>query len=120
MGFFDKIKESAGKAADLAKDTVEITKLNTQISTKKREIDKNHSRIGELIFRAFQINDLASVEDQVTSLCQDIVTLQLNIQNLEVRIKQVKNEKACICGKTIALNALFCPSCGHKFTGDLQ
>jgi hypothetical protein len=32
MGFFDKIKEGAGKAADLAKETVEVTLLNTQIS----------------------------------------------------------------------------------------
>lgn len=120
MGFFDKIKEGAGKAADLAKETVEVTRLNTQISTKKREIDKNHSRIGELISGAFQLNDLASVEVQVADLCQDIMILQQDIQNIELKIKEVKNEKACICGKTITLNAKFCPSCGHKFTVDLD
>jgi hypothetical protein len=47
MGFFNKLKEGAGKAADLAKQTVEVTRLNTQISSKKREIEKNHSRIGK-------------------------------------------------------------------------
>jgi chromosome segregation ATPase len=120
MGFFDKIKEGAGKAADLAKETVEITRLNTQISTKKREIDKSHSRIGELISSAFQINDLASVEEQVAILCQDIVSLQQDIQNIESKIKEVKNEKACVCGKTIAFNAKFCPSCGHKFTLEVE
>ena len=115
MGFFDKIKVGAGKAADLAKETVEITRLNTQISTKKREIDKNFSRIGELTFGAFQINDLATVENQITGICQDTLSLKSDIQNLELKIKEVKNEKTCICGKTIAFNALFCPSCGHKF-----
>jgi chromosome segregation ATPase len=120
MGFFDKIKVSAGKAADLAKETVEVTRLNTQISSKKREIEKNHSRLGELIFGAFQLNDLASVEDQVTTICQDTVTLQQDIHQLEVKIKEAKNEKNCVCGITIALNAKFCPSCGHKFITDIE
>jgi chromosome segregation ATPase len=120
MGFFNKIKEGAGKAADLAKETVEVTRLNAQISSKKREIDKNHNRIGELIFGAFQINDLATVEDQVTTICQDIVSLQQDIQSLELKIKEVKNEKNCVCGKTIALQAKFCPSCGHKFVVDVE
>jgi rRNA maturation endonuclease Nob1 len=120
MGFFDKIKEGAGKAADLAKETVEITRLNTQISSKNRDIEKKHSRIGELIFSAFQINDLATVEDQVTAICQDIATLLNEIQQLELKIKEVKNEKNCICGKTIALNAKFCPSCGHKFASEME
>jgi predicted nucleic acid-binding Zn-ribbon protein len=115
MGFFDKLKEGAGKAADLAKETVEITKLNTQISSKKREIDKCHTRIGELIFNAFSIHDISSAEDQVTAICQDIAILQQEIRQLELKIKEVKNEKYCVCGKTIALNAKFCPTCGHKF-----
>jgi hypothetical protein len=120
MGFFDKIKEGAGKAADLAKETVEVTRLNTQISSKKREIEKNHYRIGELIFNAFQLNDLAAVEDQVTTICQEISALLTDIQQLELKIKEVKNEKNCVCGKTIALNAKFCPSCGHKFITDTE
>jgi chromosome segregation ATPase len=120
MGFFDKIKEGASKAADLAKETVEVTRLNTQVSSKKREIEKNHSRIGELIFNAFLVSNLTTVEDQVTIICQEIATLQQEIQNLELKIKEVKNEKPCVCGKTISLNAKFCPSCGHKFVTDAE
>jgi uncharacterized membrane-anchored protein YhcB (DUF1043 family) len=120
MGFFGKIKEGASKAADLAKETVEISKLNTQISTKKREIDKNHSRIGELIFNAYLINELPSVEQQVATICQDIVNNQQEIRLLETKIKEAKNEKDCVCGKTITLQAKFCPTCGHKFDVDVE
>ncbi|MEX2461667.1 MAG: zinc-ribbon domain-containing protein [Paenibacillaceae bacterium] len=118
MGFFNKIKEGAGKAADLAKETVEITRLNTQITAKRKEIDKNNNRIGELIFSAFQKNDMDAVESQVTTICQDIAMLQQDIQNLDLKIQEVKNEKNCVCGKTIALHAKFCPSCGHPFVVD--
>jgi rRNA maturation endonuclease Nob1 len=120
MGFFNKLKEGAGKAADLAKETVEVTRLNTQISAKKREIEKNHNRIGELIFSAFQMNDLTIAEGPVTTVCQEIVTLQHDILLLELKIQEVKNEKSCVCGKTIALNAKFCPSCGHQFVTDSE
>jgi hypothetical protein len=120
MGFFNKLKEGAGKAADLAKETVEVTRLNTQISSKKREIEKSHSRIGELISSAFQMNDLSVAEGQVTTICQEIVTLQHDILLLELKIKEVKNEKICVCGKTIAFNAKFCPSCGYKFVTDSE
>jgi uncharacterized membrane-anchored protein YhcB (DUF1043 family) len=120
MGIFGKIKEGASKAADLAKETVEVNKLNSQISTKKREIDKHHNRIGELIFDAYLINDIPSVEQQVTTICQEIVNNQQEIRLLEIKIKEVKNEKDCICGKTIALQAKFCPTCGHKFEEDVE
>jgi DNA repair exonuclease SbcCD ATPase subunit len=120
MGFFGKIKEGASKAADLAKETVEISKLNTQISTKKREIDKSHSRIGELIFNAYLINQLPSVEQQVSTICQEIVNYQQEIRLLEIKIKEAKNEKVCVCGKTIELQAKFCPTCGHKFVEDSE
>ncbi|QGQ97854.1 hypothetical protein EHS13_24665 [Paenibacillus psychroresistens] len=120
MGFFNKLKEGAGKAADLAKETVEVTRLNTQISAKKREIEKSHNRIGELIFSAFQQNDLSVAEGQVTTVCQEIVTLQHDILLLELKIKEVRNEKSCVCGKTITFNAKFCPSCGHQFVTDSE
>jgi chromosome segregation ATPase len=115
MGFFDKLKEGAGKAADLAKDTVEITRIHSQISSKKKEIEKNHYRIGESIFDAYLNHEITSVEEHVTVICQEIVTLQQEIRQLELKIKEVKNEKYCVCGKTIALHAKFCPTCGHKF-----
>jgi uncharacterized membrane-anchored protein YhcB (DUF1043 family) len=115
MGLFGKIKEGASKAADLAKETVEITKLNTQISSKKREIDKSFNRIGEIIFNAYLINELPSVEQQVATVCQEIVNNRHEIRQLEIKIKEAKNEKQCVCGKTIALEAKFCPTCGHKF-----
>jgi Zn finger protein HypA/HybF involved in hydrogenase expression len=120
MGFFGKIKEGANKAADLAKETVEISKLNTQISTKKREIDKSYSRIGEVIFNAYLINELASAEQQMITICEEIVSNQQEIRQLEIKIKEAKNEKDCVCGKTITLQAKFCPTCGHKFELDAE
>jgi hypothetical protein len=120
MGLFGKIKEGASKAAEFTKETVEISKLNTQISTKKREIDKIYNRMGELVFNAYLINDLPSAEQQVTTFCQEIVNNQQEIRQIEIKIKEAKNEKDCVCGKTVVLQAKFCAVCGHKFEEDVD
>lgn len=115
MSFFDKLKEGASKAADKAKDTVEITRLGTQISSKRKEIEKCFNQMGEAVFQAYVAKDLSSAEAEIERCSNNVIVLQQEIAVLEHRIKVVKNEKDCTCGNVVALDSKFCPKCGHHF-----
>lgn len=40
---------------------------------------------------------------------------KLKMQNNKKQIKQLANEKDCVCGRPALLDARFCSSCGHTF-----
>jgi NADH pyrophosphatase NudC (nudix superfamily) len=115
MGIFGKIKEGASKAADLAKETVEVNRLNGQISGKKKDIDKNHYRIGELVYNAYLASDLTTAEEDIALICKEIENSLADIRQFELKILEAKSEKYCTCGKLLAIDTKFCPACGHKF-----
>lgn len=115
MGFFDKLKEGASKAADKAKDSVEVVRINSQIAAKRKEIEKCYMQIGEVVFRAYVANELTSIDQSIVSTSDMILSLQRDIVELEEKIKIIREEKDCVCGKLVPLESRFCPSCGHKF-----
>jgi len=115
MGFFDKLKESASKAADKAKDSVEIVRLNSQISAKRGEIKKLYAQIGRIVFQAHAADQLSSTQELIQSASESIIVLQQEIEELEHKIKIIKDEKDCVCGQVLSLEAKFCSTCGHKF-----
>ncbi|MDF2925782.1 MAG: hypothetical protein K0R57_4696 [Paenibacillaceae bacterium] len=118
MSFFKKVQEGAAKAAEKAKETVEVNRLSAQIHSKKREIDKLHQTIGESIYQSYLANDFANAESAVISMCEQIAELQKEIAAVELKIKEVKNEKDCICGRIVPLETKFCSFCGHKFEAE--
>jgi rRNA maturation endonuclease Nob1 len=113
MDLLKKLKSGASKAADVAQQTVEITKLTTQIAGRKREIEKNKTLMGHEVYEAYKKGDLSLAEAKVGELCISIVELESEISSLEQQIKRVRNEKTCACGKDLAADAKFCPSCGR-------
>lgn len=92
MGFFDKLKEGASKAADKAKETVEITRLNTQISSKRKEIEKNYLEMGKAVYQAYAANNSNQAEPAMENGCTAITNLLQEIIQLEQKIREVKNE----------------------------
>ncbi|MDF2721902.1 MAG: double zinc ribbon-containing protein [Paenibacillus sp.] len=115
MSFFDKLREGASKAADMAKDTVEVTRLNAQIASKRKEIEKLYGHIGAIVFEAYTTQNMPNTEHEIEQNCRLIADLNQEIEFLEHRIKLVKNEKDCVCGNVVSLDIKFCPKCGHKF-----
>ncbi|WP_442601522.1 zinc ribbon domain-containing protein [Paenibacillus sp. KN14-4R] len=115
MSFFGKVKEGAAKAAEKAKETVELTRLSAQISSKKKEIDKLNQSIGETVFQAYLSEDFLSSEPSVIALCRQITDVNQEITALEQKIKELKNEKDCVCGASLPVDTNFCPTCGYKF-----
>lgn len=114
MSFFDKVKQGASDAAKKAQQTVEITKLKAQISGKEKEIDKLYTAIGAAVYRGHQEKDFAITEQEVANACLQVDELNVEIGLIEERIKAIRFEKTCTCGKVVALDAKFCPDCGSS------
>ncbi|MFH5182047.1 zinc ribbon domain-containing protein [Paenibacillus sp. TAB 01] len=118
MSFFDKMKQGASDAAKKAQQTVEITKLKTQISLKEREIEKSYAYIGEAVFHSYRNGDWKMAGKDIEGYCLHITGLRRDISVLEAKIKAVKNEKECSCGKIVPLEVKYCPACGLPFDDD--
>ncbi|WP_127587709.1 zinc ribbon domain-containing protein [Paenibacillus koleovorans] len=117
MSFFQKVKESASKAADKAQQAVEVQRVHSQISSVAKEIDKCKMLIGELVYSAYSKGDLSLAEAEIISNSKQIAQYESTIQELELRIKEIKNQKDCpSCKTVIAFDAKFCSGCGHQFT----
>jgi rubrerythrin len=112
VSLFKKMKAGASKAADVAQQTVEVTKVVAKIAGKRREIEKNINLAGQHMYEAYKAGDLKTAEDKVKELCQWNVSLESEIAALEVQVKRLRHEKVCVCGYTAAGGAKFCPSCG--------
>jgi hypothetical protein len=119
MSFLKKFTETVSKgvstATEKAQQTVEITKLHTQISGKRKDIDKRFAHIGEAVYNAYLAKDLSQAESQIIPECEAISGIRKDIEALEDRIRELRNEKECVCGNTVSYDTKFCPSCGHKF-----
>lgn len=115
MSFFDKMKQGASGAAKKAQQTVEVTKLRSQISSKEKEMDKLYARIGESIYRAFSAGDVALSETEVMEYCDLLHGLDQEIDRVEEKIRNIKFEKTCSCGSISSVGVKFCPDCGKRF-----
>jgi len=115
MSFFDRVKQGASEAAKKAQQTVEITKLKSQISSKEKEMDKIQLKIGKAVYQAFTTGDLAQSEAEVMDYCEELVLLEQDIAAIDDKIKNMKSEKACTCGKVVPIDLKFCPDCGKRF-----
>jgi hypothetical protein len=113
--FFQKVKDGASKAAEKASQTLETTKLSAQISGKRKLIGEWFEEIGAAVYEGFQNGDPAAAEEKALALCAQVSAAKQEVAELEIKIKQLKNEKDCVCGRTVPLETAFCPSCGHKF-----
>lgn len=119
MSFFKKFTDTVSKgvttATEKAQQTVEVTRLNAQISSKRKEIDKLFASIGESVYGAYEAQDLSLAEEKVFPICNEITAIRNEITVLDDRIKLIRNEKECVCGKRLPDDTRFCPSCGHPF-----
>ncbi|MFC3800151.1 zinc-ribbon domain-containing protein [Cohnella sp. GCM10012308] len=119
MSFFKKLTETVSKgvstATEKAQQTVEITKLHSQIAGKRKEIERQYNEIGEAVYKAYLAGDLSKAESEVIPACQVIADKGRDIDALEDRIRELRNEKECECGQRVPFQTRFCPACGKPF-----
>ena len=110
-----KAQDMAAVAADKAKDTVGLAKVNLAIAGEQREMDKNYRTIGEWFVSEYE----GEIPDAVRDLVEAVNASKAKIAELEAS-KPVREEpaaaatvgeKACpICGAVS--DSKFCPHCG--------
>jgi Zn finger protein HypA/HybF involved in hydrogenase expression len=121
LSFMDKIKNSVSKTADKAQQLVEINRLNSQISSARKEIERIYNQIGQSVYEAFSKDDLSLAEQDIVKFSQEIVKLTVSISDLEKKIRDTRNEKDCPKCQTVSpLDTKFCPKCGLNYDGVLE
>jgi len=116
MSFMDKVKTGFSEAGSKAKTLVEVNKLKLQSGGKEKEIEKHYREIGRTVFLTATNRDPEGRQVDYHPNIEEILKLEIEIQELKKQIKSLSNEKDCVCGKSVAMDARFCPSCGHTFS----
>ncbi|AIQ44865.1 hypothetical protein R70723_02320 [Paenibacillus sp. FSL R7-0273] len=114
MNFLQRIKDSASRVSEKAQSSVEVSKLNGHISDIEREMELEFMKMGQLFYEGYRSRDMSVAEGKMVELAKGCLKHQEQIDELRHRIAELKNERLCVCGNVVALDANFCPKCGHK------
>ena len=71
MAFFDKLGDLAKNVGEKTGDMVEITKLNSKISSEKSAIEGLKKQIGECCFNKYREGGI--IDEDLVALCRTIV-----------------------------------------------
>jgi len=91
MSFFEKLGEVAKTVTEKANDSIEINKLNSDISIAKTNIQGFHRRLGEYYWSRFVVGE--RLDDEAMAICDEIVGTQDKIRELEKQIAQIHVER---------------------------
>ena len=113
MSFFEgigkKLAQSGQEAAQKAKNTAEIIKLNSMISDEEKRINNLHLQIGKLYYDVYGENP----EEQFAQFIIDINDSKAKIEVHKEQIRVVKGIAECAeCGGQVPAESPFCGSCG--------
>lgn len=114
----EKAKDLAGTATETAKAAIDTAKMNMEILSEQREIEKNYRAIGEWFVSEFQ----GEVPDAVKDVVAAVNASKEKIAHLEASkkketaqeaepVEKSDDAKTCsVCGTVSDSN--FCPHCG--------
>lgn len=114
----EKAKDLAGTATEMAKAAIDTAKMNMEILSEQREIEKNCRAIGEWFVSEFQ----GEVPDAVKDVVAAVNASKEKIAQLEASkkketaqeaepVEKSDDAKTCsVCGTVSDSN--FCPHCG--------
>lgn len=114
MNFLQRIKDGASRVSEKAQSSVEVSKLNGQISDIEHEMQVEFLKMGKLFYEGYRSRDMSVAEGQMIELARGCNKLQEQIEGVRSRIAELRNERLCACGQIVAMDANFCPHCGRK------
>ncbi len=114
MNILQRIKDGANRATEKAQGAVEIGKLNGQIDEVEKEMELHFMEMGRAFYEGYKAEDLTRAEREMIKHSKACDSLQEEIDDIRQRIAELKNEKLCKCGRTVELDANFCPACGRN------
>ena len=114
----EKAKDLAGTATEMAKAAIDTAKMNMEILSEQREIEKNYRAIGECFVSEFQGEVPDAVKDVVAAVNaskEKIAHLEASKKKETVQeaepVEKSDDAKTCsVCGTVSDSN--FCPHCG--------
>ena len=114
----EKAKDLAGTATEMAKAAIDTAKMNMEILSEQREIEKNYRAIGEWFVSEFQGEVPDAVKDVVAAVNgskEKIAQLEASKKKETAQEAEPAEEsddaKTCsVCGTVSDSN--FCPHCG--------
>lgn len=112
MAFFEKIGDvitsGVNATATKTKEFSENTKLNSELSGKKKELNSIYNEIGKIFVNDDDAEKLKELKGKAIVMIDDI-------DSLECKIAECKGMKKCEqCGKLIDNGSIFCAYCGGK------
>ena len=114
----EKAKDLAGTATEMAKAAIDTAKMNMEILSEQREIEKNYRAIGEWFVSEFQ-GEVPDAEKDVVAAVnaskEKIAHLEASKKKETVQeaepVEKSDDAKTCsVCGTVSDSN--FCPHCG--------
>lgn len=114
----EKAKDLAGTATEMAKAAIDTAKMNMEILSEQREIEKNYRAIGEWFVSEFQGEVPDAVKDVVAAVNaskEKIAQLDASKKKETAQeaepVEKSDDAKTCsVCGTVSDSN--FCPHCG--------
>ncbi len=111
MAFFDDVKKFGKNITEKGKDVIEITKLNSQISSEKDKIKDAYAKIGEDVYKAYTAGQSSAYDEA----CAQIKAIEDVINELQAKVLELKNASKCpSCGAEVTKDTAFCSKCGAK------
>ena len=91
----DSIRDGLELVVDKTEEYTKIGKLKVDIFTIKRNIEKQFTELGGRVFEVLTGDDPKSVQkdEQVTTLVEEIQSLESDLKEKEAEIERVKKEK---------------------------
>ena len=114
----EKAKDLAGTATEMAKAAIDTAKMNMEILSEQREIEKNYRAIGEWFVSEFQGEVPDAVKDVVAAVNaskEEIAHREASKKKETAQeaepVEKSDDAKTCsVCGTVSDSN--FCPHCG--------
>ena len=111
MAFLDKLGDLAKNVGEKTGDMVEITKLNSKISSEKSAIEGLKKQIGECCFNKYQEGGI--IDEDIVAFCSSIAEHMDTISALQSEIQEIKGKKVEAASPE-APKGNYCPSCGAE------
>ena len=114
----EKAKDLAGTATEMAKAAIDTAKMNMEILSEQREIEKNYRAIGEWFVSEFQ----GEVPDAVKDVVAAVIASKERIAELEAAKAAKKEGESCPCSceeqpAGEETQQKVCPVCGESSDG---
>jgi len=103
------VGDTAQKVVKKSGEAVEYGKLKYKIYDLQNDINKIFTQIGQDVYEGYKGD---YVNDDIPNKCTLIDEKKAGIEELEEKLRELKNTKKCECGKVTSKENSFCPACG--------